>query len=113
MAEPTLADVFGANASQSSTTLTISKADLAAAGLTASSDNKAESLLAALILLAKDALTATNFAANSDQSITITNGFNSIVQRDNGDGNFSEYRQFQYNFNAHKLDNVALDPDEL
>ncbi len=112
MAEPTITQIFGAGAAQTATTITINKADLAAAGLTASASNTAESLLAAILLTAKGYLTQANFDANTDQSITILPGFNSIVQRIDGT-NTTEYRQFQYNFNAHKLDNTALDPDDL
>ena len=49
MAEPTLTEVFGAGATQSSTQLVIDKADLVAMGLTASAANTAESLLIALV----------------------------------------------------------------
>lgn len=48
MAEPTLAEVFGASASQDATTLTITKASLP--GLTPATNNTAESLLAAIVL---------------------------------------------------------------
>ncbi len=113
MAEPTLVQVFGAGATQSATTITILKADLAAVGLTASASNSAESLLGAIVLNAKTYLTQANFDANINQSITILPGFNSIVQRPDGASGFVEYRQFQWNFNAHKLDNAALDPDDL
>ncbi len=112
MAEPLLTDIFGAGATQSATELVILKSDLAAIGLTAGSANSGESLLAAILLKAKTYLTQANFDANADQSVTILPGFNSIIQRSDGT-NFVEYRQFQYTFNAHKLDNAALDPDEL
>ncbi|MFK0733479.1 MAG: hypothetical protein ACIWVG_20385 [Gloeotrichia echinulata HAB0833] len=46
----TLQQLFGENASQSASTLTISKLDLAAVGLTPAANNTAESLLAAMIL---------------------------------------------------------------
>lgn len=113
MPEPTLTQVFGAGATQSATSITILKADLASIGLTAGAANTAESLLAAIVLKANAYLTQTAFDANIDQSITITPGFNSIVQRDTGGGVLGEYRQFQLNFNAHKLDAAALDPDDL
>jgi hypothetical protein len=70
MAEPTLQQVFGSNAVQDATTLTISKADLT--GLTASANNTAESLLVALILKAETYLNDTNQANNIDQSVSIT-----------------------------------------
>jgi hypothetical protein len=71
MAEPTLAAVFGAGASQDGSTLTISKADLIAVGLTPSASNTAESLLAAIAKLAANSLTAPNLQANPDQNISI------------------------------------------
>jgi len=82
MAEPTLAQVFGANAVQTANTLTISKADLTAAiGLTASADNTAESLLAAVIEAASKYLTDTNQQANPDQSIAFFSGSDSLITR--------------------------------
>lgn len=113
MAEPTLTEVFGAGAIQDATTLTITKADLASVGLTASAGNTAESLLAAIVLKARDYLTDVSFNSNPDQSITVLPGFNSIIQRDDGTGTFNEFRQFQFNVNLHKLDNVAVDPDDF
>ena len=112
MAEPTIIQVFGAGATQSGSTLTISKTDLQAVGLTPSASNTAESLLAAVLFLAQNYLTQTNFDANLDQSVTITPGFNSIVQRDDGTGVFVEYRQNQFNVNLHKTDVTTLDPDD-
>ncbi len=112
MAEPTLAEVFGSGASQTSTTISIDKADLAAVGLTADAANTAESLLSAVLLLAKGALTQTSFDSNSDQSITIEPGFDSIIQRDDGAGNFINYRQNQLTVNLHKTDASGIDPDD-
>ena len=42
MPEPTLTQVFGANATQSAANITIAKSDLATVGLTASANNTAE-----------------------------------------------------------------------
>ncbi len=64
MAEPTLAGIFGANATQSLTELVISKADLVAVGLTASDTNTPESLLAAIVALAQSALGALTYRKN-------------------------------------------------
>lgn len=112
MAEPLLTDIFGANAAQTATTLTIDKADLATVGLTASSDNTAESLLTAIVLLARNYLTEANFDANQDQSLTLLPGFDSIVQRDDGTGNLVSYQQRQFNINLHKPDSTVIDPDD-
>ena len=113
MAEPTLTDVFGAGATQTSDSITLTKSDFAAVGLTAASSNTAESLLAAIVLFAKTKLANETFNDNVDQSVTITPGFNSIVTKTASDGTSTEYRQFQYNVNFHKLDNAVLNPDDL
>ncbi len=111
MAEPTLLDVFGAGASQSSTTLTINKADLAAVGLTASSTNTAESLVAALVLQFKGSLTQTALEANPDQSIYIAASFNSIIQRPDANGNQIETRQNQLAINFLTPSPSVISPD--
>ncbi|MDJ0795804.1 MAG: hypothetical protein QNJ51_03030 [Calothrix sp. MO_167.B12] len=73
MAEPTLVEVFGANAVQDVNTLTISKTDLATTGLTASVDNTAESLFVAMFKLARTKLNTTNQSADPDIQVTIGN----------------------------------------
>ena len=113
MAEPTLSAVFGSGATQDSASVTFSKTDLATVGLTASSTNTAEAILAAIVLKAKNYLTQSNFDANLDQSILIEPGFNSIVTRTDASGNSTEHRQFQYNINLHKLDTSVVDPDDF
>ena len=111
MAEPTLTQVFGAGATQTTTTLSIAKADLAALGLTASADNKAESLLVALLLQAKTALTPTTLETNLDQSISVAESdfnFQTLVTRNN-----RTYRQSTYTINLQKLDQGnTVDPDD-
>lgn len=79
MAELTLAQLFGANATQDATTLTIHKADLT--GLTPSATNTAESLLAGVVAFAQPSLSAANQALNADQSITITDSNDNIQTR--------------------------------
>lgn len=112
MAEPTLQQVFGANATQDATKITIQKADLAGVGLTASANNSAESLLVAILLNAKTTLTPANYETNIDQSITIeTPGFNaqSLVTRNN-----TQYRQYTQTVNLYKVDSsAALNPDDF
>lgn len=84
MAEPTLIQVFGANATQDATTLTISKADLVSIGLTPSANNTAESLLLAIVLKFKVILTDTARDTNADQSVAVVEGFSpSITTRNN------------------------------
>ncbi len=111
MPEPTLSQVFGAGATQTATALSIAKADLAARGLTASADNKAESLLVALLLQAKTALTPATLETNLDQSISIAESdfnFQTLVTRNN-----QTYRQSTYAINLQKLDQGnIIDPDD-
>lgn len=72
MAEPTLTDIFGTGATQDLSTITIQKSALAAKGLTPSANNNAESLLVALLLIMKDALTETARATDIDnRQVTI------------------------------------------
>jgi hypothetical protein len=108
MAEPTLVQVFGDNATQTGTSLTITKADLA--GLTASSSNTAESLLAAILIKAKNYLTQSNFDANIDQSIVIAGGYSSFTTRGT---NNTAYRNDQLTLTLAKPDTSStLDPDD-
>ncbi len=108
MAEPTLTAVFGASATQTSTTITISKAELP--GLTASANNTAESLLVGLVLLAKQALTQTSFDTNLDQSIYVDAGFPTFTFRG---ANNDSYRVDQLTVNLAKPDTASIiDPDD-
>jgi hypothetical protein len=108
MAEPTLTQVFGAGATQDATTITILKADLP--GLTASANNRAESLLTAILLKAQAGLSKTAFDADLDQSIYIESGFPTFSFR--GVNNDS-YRTDQLTINLAKLDTSGtLDPDD-
>jgi hypothetical protein len=84
MAEPLFTAVFGANATQDATDVTIKKADLTGVGLTPSANNTAESLLLAINLKAQEALTETARDTNIDQSVALTDGFSpSITTRNN------------------------------
>lgn len=109
MPEPTLVQVFGVNATQTSTTLTISKSDLATVGLTASANNTAESLLVALVKLWNGYLTEANQETNVDIQVTVEpSQFPSIVFR-----NEQNYRQNTYNINIQKIDSgTTIDPDD-
>ncbi len=68
MAEPILTDVFGANATQDATGLTIAKTDL---NITPSATNTAESLFVASFLKVAETLNATAQGADSDIQVTI------------------------------------------
>lgn len=108
MAEPTLQDIFGAGATQTGTTITISKADFP--NLTAAPDNRAESLFVAILLRAYSMLTTTRQDTNPEQSITIEEPFgsDSLVTRNN-----QTYRQKTYSINLQKFDaSNVIDPDD-
>jgi hypothetical protein len=107
MAEPTLTAVFGENATQTSTTITITKADLP--GLTAAANNTAESLLIAILLRAQQQLTQINQDANVEQNVVISDGFlPSFVSR-----NETTYRQDTLTVSMDKLaGSIAIDPDD-
>ncbi|MEH2145299.1 hypothetical protein [Nostoc sp.] len=108
MAEPTLQQVFGANASQTATTLTIAKADLASVGLTALASNTAESLMVGLLLKAAAYLKDSNQTTDPDIQVTIADsGFPQLVNR-----NSAQWRQITYNVNLQTPDTgFAIDPD--
>ncbi len=112
MAKPSLQQVFGTNAVQTSTTLTISKADLSSVGLTPTASNTAESLFAAILFLAKNSLTIANQDINPEQSISVADqdfDFQSLVSRNN-----QTYRQTTYTARLQKLDiNTTPDPDDF
>lgn len=106
MAEPTLQQVFGANAVQDATTLTISKADLT--GLTATASNTSESLWVAILLKAASYLTDANLQINPEQSISIADSFDTLTTRNN-----QSYRQKTYNVNLQKLDvGITINPND-
>ncbi len=108
MAEPQITDIFGPNAQQTATTLTIAKADLATVGLTATATNTAESLVVAILLLAMKYLNDDNQAKNPDIQITIAQGFDTLVNRNN-----AYYRQRSYTIDFQKLDTSStIDPDD-
>ena len=109
MSEPTLAEVFGASASQTSTTLTITKSDLAIVGLTASSSNTAESLLLALILFSQRNLTETNRSTDTaNRNLSVSYGGQDLVQQ--GTDNF---RRDVFSVLAYKSTTLAtVDPND-
>lgn len=108
MAEPTLQQVFGSNATQDLSTLTIAKSDLETVGLTISASNRAEALFIAILLLAKQSLNPTAQETNQDIQITVDSGFTSITFR-----NDTQYRQDSLTVNLEKPDTAStIDPDD-
>ncbi|MFM6725557.1 MAG: hypothetical protein ACKPJF_14110, partial [Dolichospermum sp.] len=81
----------------------------ATVGLTASSDNSAEAILAAILLIAKINLTETKFESNIDQSIVIDNGFKCTTIR----GNNTQYLTDQLTVTLAKVDPLSpLNPND-
>jgi hypothetical protein len=110
--EPTLQALYGANASQTSSQLTIAKGDLT--GLTASSTNTAESLLVALLLKWESELTTANQASNSDQSITVVRGTPTLTTEfDATTGNSTQYKETPFTLTLRKpYVDSGIDPDD-
>jgi hypothetical protein len=109
MAEPTLTDIFGAGATQTASTITISKADL---DVTANANNRAETLLAGIVKKAAVTLSTANFGTNLDQSINIAAGYDQIIYRA-VNNNPTTYYQSQLTLNFAKLQTAAgITPDE-
>lgn len=108
MAEPTLAQIFGANATQTDSELIVKKAALQTVGLTPSATNTAESLFVAILLTAKPNLTTANQESNPDQSIIIDDQFETLVNRNN-----QSYRQKTISVALEKLDNsTGINPND-
>lgn len=78
----TLQNVFGYNATQNSTTITIYKSDLASVGLTSTTNNTAESLLVAILLKALE-----NFQGilSDENNQPITDENNQLITFDNSE----------------------------
>ena len=73
MPEPTLTDVFGANATSGAVLLTINKEDLASTGLIADEGNSAESLVVALVMKFANTLTETQRATDTGtRNVTVS-----------------------------------------
>lgn len=108
MAEPLFTAVFGANAVQDINSVTLSKTDLAAVGLTPSASNSAESILTAIIKLAEIPLTETAQETNPDQGVVISDGIPSLPVR-----NDVTYRRNEKVITFDKIDTASqLDPDD-
>jgi hypothetical protein len=118
MAQPTLVEVFGPNATQTLTDIVLKKADYANnvtvdgvtyGGLTALANNNGEQLLMAIIISALKELTIANRLADFDHSIEIVNQGQDIVAQ-----NATTYRRFVLSMRIYKQEDLApLDPDDL
>jgi hypothetical protein len=106
MPKHTLQELFGASATQTATTITITKADFAT--LAASVNNTGSQLFSALLLRAKDIATQAAYDADTTKTIYASAGFSSFTTR----GTISS-RNDQITFNLTKPDSSAvLDPDD-
>jgi hypothetical protein len=111
MAKPTLAEVFGPNATQDANTITISKADLATVGLNASANNTAESLLAAILFKAETGLYEGVWNDRPECNIYINRPLSGIKTRP--DGTEYEFAAYQVNlFKPIQTGPIPLDPDD-
>lgn len=109
MSEPTLQEIFGANATQTATDIIIKKADLP---MTAAPINRGEQVLAAIVKKNSTSLTAANFNTNPDQSITIGTGFDSLAYRTVGTEQLT-YLQNQLTISFAKLQSsTGITPDD-
>lgn len=107
MAQPTLEQVFGVGTSQTFNELIIPKQNFENRGLTASEENTAESMLAAIILQAANYLTEGNQEQDPDIQITLEREDDSIITRED-----AQYRQYTYIVNLRKEEvDSSIDPD--
>ncbi|MEH2200203.1 hypothetical protein [Nostoc sp.] len=111
MAEPTIVQIFGTNASRlvsgattTSAGLFIPDSALITAGLTTPSTGTAEGHLVAIVKNAESYLTQANFDANIDQSLIVSDGFSSFTTR--GTDN-TAYRQDQKTISLAKIDTAS------
>jgi hypothetical protein len=109
MAEPTLAEVFGANATQDATDLVIKKSDLPATNFTPSSTNRAEQLLVAMIQKIATKLNETNQTSDPDIQITVEPSFNTVTTV-----NGIPYKVFTYTISLRKPDtDTVIKPNDF
>jgi predicted protein tyrosine phosphatase len=107
MAEPTLIEVFGENALQDATTVTLAKADYAT--LTAATENTAESLFVGMMLKAATKLNTNNQAADPDIQVTIDKDSQTGITR-----NSQAYIRHTYIVNLDVPDLTStVDPDSF
>jgi hypothetical protein len=109
MAEPTLQEIFGAGATQDANTITILKNQLP---MTAALVNRGEQIFAAMFKKASLALTPEAFATNTDQSIAIAPGFDSLTYRTIGGLNATFLQTARTVNFAKEQANSGITPDD-
>lgn len=110
MAEPTLQEVFGQNATQDANTITIRKSDLAVTGLTASANNTGESLLVALVVFAARSLTEANRTSDTaNRNVSVNYSGQDLVDQSTA----GYFRRDAYSVLLYKTTTLAtIDPDD-
>lgn len=109
MAEPTLAEVYGADTTQSGGTLNVAKTAMSARGLTPAVDNTAESMLVAIILTAAQSLTEANRLLDLvNRNIAIIYTGQDLI--DQGGGNVFLRDTYQISFYKSQAI-LSIDPD--
>ncbi|MBK1987288.1 hypothetical protein A0J48_007020 [Sphaerospermopsis aphanizomenoides BCCUSP55] len=94
MAEPLLTDVFGDAASQTTSNLSVNKADFTT--LTPSATNTAESMAVAILLRWEQSLTPEAQNSNPDQSLRVERGTEAVVSVFNADNTVSQFKEFPF-----------------
>lgn len=108
MAKKVLTDAFGTGATQTASTISISKDPLIAQGLTAVASNAPQGIIAALVKLWNLTFTSANRTSNPDETITVTyDGQSSRTENGN------VYRVDTYRIQLYKLTPPTdADPDD-
>jgi hypothetical protein len=109
MPEPTLQQVFGASATQTATTITITKADFVSIGLTPSATNTSEALYVALLLFAANNLTEANRLTDLvARNVAIDYSGQDLVNQ----GGSNVFLRDSYQVSLYKATTIAaIDPD--
>jgi hypothetical protein len=109
MSEPTVVEVYGTNASQTTTALIVAKADMEAKGLTISANNTAESMLVYIVLSAAQNLTETNRLTDlPNRNVAIAYTGQDLI--DQGGGNV--FLRDTYQISLYRPTTIAaIDPD--
>ena len=102
MAEKSLTDL-GANCSQTTTDITLNKADLGLTGAICTLDQ----IIAAIAIKAKTVLTQEVFNNEPNQNVYLSDGFSSFTTKGE-----TSYQVKQITINLAKLDDTTLNPND-
>lgn len=109
MAEPTIQEVFGGSSTEDPQFLYISKNDMANAGLTVAAQNRIESMIVAMMILAANSLTEANRLTDLvNRNVTIAYNGQDLI--DQGGGNV--FLRDTYAVSFYKPTSIQpIDPD--